>query len=84
MARFTVQPAGGTGDITRESWLLRIVSSQYSPSATIGLYMSIAGALFLLVGVVMLRHSAAKPASVGPDTTAADALHSPDTRPDLA
>ena len=84
VARFTVQPAGGTGDITRESWLLRIVSSQYSPSATIGLYMSIAGALFLLVGVVMLRHSAAKPASVGPDTTAADALHSPDTRPDLA
>jgi hypothetical protein len=34
---------------------MRIVSSQFSPSAATGLYISIVGALFLLVGVVMMR-----------------------------
>ena len=84
VARFTVQPPGGTGDVTRESWLLRIVSSQYSPSATIGLYLSITGALMLLVGVVMLRRNSMPEPVAGAELSPADALHNPDTRPDLA
>jgi hypothetical protein len=53
-ARFTVSNLNGDS-VTSESWLMRIFSSQFSPSATTGLYISILGALFLLVGVVMLR-----------------------------
>ncbi len=53
-ARFTVSNLNG-GSVTSESWLMRIFSSKFSPSATTGLYVSILGALFLLVGVVMLR-----------------------------
>ncbi len=54
VARFTVQPDSG-GDMTAESWLLRIVSSRFSPSATTGLYVSIVGVLLLFAGIVMLR-----------------------------
>ena len=54
-ARFTVSTADGS--VTDESWLTRIVASHFSPSASIGLYLSILGALFLLVGVVMMRRA---------------------------
>jgi hypothetical protein len=53
-ARFIVSTTDGAS-ATDESWLPRIVSSHFSPSATTGLYISILGALFLLVGVVMMR-----------------------------
>ena len=58
VARFVVYPGDGSnpGD---EAWLTRIVSSRYSPSATVGLYVSIAGALLLFVGVLLLRRRAA-------------------------
>ena len=64
-ARFQVYPSitqTQGGDPTAESWLQRIVSSQFSPSATTGLYISIFGALFLFVGVIMQRkrHASAK------------------------
>ncbi len=55
-ARFVVYPPIST-DVTNESWLMRITSSQFSPSATTGLYISIVGALFLFVGVIMMRKS---------------------------
>jgi hypothetical protein len=66
-ARFTVSNVNGNS-VTSESWLMRIFSSQFSPSATTGLYVSILGALFLLVGVVMLRK---------PEQTAVDAAAPP-------
>jgi hypothetical protein len=76
-ARFVV-PSMGTnaqsGNVADENLLLRIVDSQFSPSATTGLYISLLGALVLFVGVLMMRRR--EPAN--------DALHSPDTRPDLA
>lgn len=53
-ARFVVYPPITT-DVTTESWLTRITSSQFSPSATTGLYISIVGALFLFVGLIMMR-----------------------------
>ncbi len=53
-ARFIVYPPTGASP-TNESWLMRIISSQFSPSATTGLYISIVGALFLFVGVVMMK-----------------------------
>jgi hypothetical protein len=56
-ARFTVANSAGY-TITAaapESWLTRIFSCQFSPSATTGLFVSILGALLLVVGVVMMR-----------------------------
>jgi hypothetical protein len=53
-ARFVMDASSGASP-TDESWLIRIVSSQFSPSAATGLYISIVGALFLLVGVLMMR-----------------------------
>ena len=62
-ARFLVSPTvtnAQSGDVADESLLLRIVDSQFSPSATTGLYVAILGALVLLVGVLMMRrHDAA-------------------------
>ena len=85
VARFTVAPSDSSADLTSESWLMRIVSSQFSPSATVGLYVSLAGALMLLVGVVMLRRRPAPaPEPAGSEPAPIDALHSPDTRADLA
>jgi hypothetical protein len=76
-ARFVV-PSMGTnaqsGNVADESFLLRIVDSRFAPSASTGLYVSLLGALVLFVGVLMMRRR--EPAN--------DALHSPDTRPDLA
>jgi hypothetical protein len=55
-ARFTVSTANESlSTAPSEIWLVRIFSSQFSPSATTGLFVSILGALFLLVGVVMMR-----------------------------
>jgi hypothetical protein len=59
-ARFVMAASSGASP-TDESWLMRTVSSQFSPSAVTGLYISLVGALFLLVGVLMTR----KPESVG-------------------
>jgi hypothetical protein len=57
VARFTVDPGNGA-EVTSESWLLRIAASRFSPSASVGLYVSIVGALLLFVGVVLLRRRA--------------------------
>ncbi len=69
-ARFVV-PSMGTnaqsGNVADESFLLRIADSQFAPSATTGLYVSILGALVLLVGVLMMsRRSAQEIANVAP------------------
>ena len=43
---------------------MRTFLSQSSPSASFGLLISLLGALFLLVGVIMLRRSEERPARV--------------------
>ena len=62
-ARFVV-PVMGTnvqsGNAADESLLLRIVDSQFSPSATTGLYIAILGALVLFVGVLMMKRRSAQ------------------------
>jgi len=62
-ARFVV-PSIGTnaqsGNVADESLLLRIVDSQFSPSAATGLYVAILGALVLFVGVLMMRRRSAR------------------------
>jgi hypothetical protein len=57
-ARFVVPAVGinaQSGNVADKSLLLRIVDSQFAPSATTGLYVSLLGALVLLVGVLMMR-----------------------------
>ncbi len=56
-ARFTIADVAGdaVSAAPPEGWLVRIFSSQFSPSATTGLFVSILGALLLLVGIVMMR-----------------------------
>jgi hypothetical protein len=87
VARFSVYPGDGS-DPGAEAWLTRIVSSRYSPSATVGLYVSIVGALLLFVGVLLLRRRAtaviapgvnAEPAlsDAGPEPSAADSGPAP-------
>ncbi len=58
VARFVVYPGDGS-DPGGEAWLTRVASSRFSPSATVGLYVSIVGALLLFVGVLLLRRRAA-------------------------
>jgi len=74
VARFTVYPGDGS-DPGGEAWLTRIVSSRYSPSATVGLYVSVVGALLLFVGALLLRRRAvaetAPAAGGGPSPAAA-------------
>ena len=43
-----------SGNAADESLLLRIVDSQFAPSASTGLYISLLGTLVLLVGVLMM------------------------------
>lgn len=72
IARFVVDPGNGV-DASREGWLLRVTASRMSPSAAAGLYVSIAGALLLFVGVLLLRRSTAEtpvPADAGPQMLA--------------
>jgi hypothetical protein len=77
-ARFTVWSLNADSP-TIESWLIRIFSSKFSPSATTGLYVSILGALFLLVGVVMLRRP--EQTVVDDATVPVPAVPSPSTDP---
>ena len=53
-------PGRRARDHERSSWLLRVAGSQFSPSATVGLYISIVGALLLFVGVLFLRRRMAR------------------------
>ena len=54
-ARFTLYNWGDSE--LDPHWLSRIFNSQASPSPTIGLYISIVGALVLLVGVIRMKRS---------------------------
>jgi hypothetical protein len=54
-ARFTLHNWGDSE--LDPHWLSRIFNSQASPSPTIGLYISIVGALVLLVGVIRMKRS---------------------------
>ena len=57
-ARFLVSPTvtnAQSGNVADESLLLRIADSQFSPSASTGVYVTILGALVLLVGVLMMK-----------------------------
>jgi hypothetical protein len=61
-ARFLVSPTvtnTQSGNVGDESLLLRIADSQFSPSATTGLYVALLGALVLFVGVLMMRRRSA-------------------------
>ena len=57
VARFVTGTWDGT-DPTVEGWLLRITASSVSPSAAVGLYVSLAGALLLFVGVLLVHGQA--------------------------
>jgi hypothetical protein len=78
VARFVVYPGDGS-DPGGEAWLTRIVSSRFGPSATVGLYVSIVGAMLLFVGVLLLRRRLAAEVvgGVGADPTSPDAIATP-------